>query len=52
MKQPDILFDLVSKGVLTQVNSGSIAGLFGSTVRDFAFNPMIRFFFAEEIRQP
>lgn len=36
MQQPDLLFDLHDRGVLFQVTTGSLAGLFGNPARDLA----------------
>ncbi|WP_046872333.1 tyrosine-protein phosphatase [Pediococcus damnosus] len=36
MKQPDILYDLLSKGCLSQITAGSYVGIFGHKVQKFS----------------
>ncbi len=40
MRSPDLLFELVEAGALTQANSGSFTGLYGSRVEETAFRFM------------
>jgi protein-tyrosine phosphatase len=37
LERPELLYDLVKKGSLTQVTASSICGYFGKKVRDFSF---------------
>ena len=36
MKQPDILYDLLSRGCLSQITAGSYVGTFGNKVQKFS----------------
>ncbi|PGM56753.1 CpsB/CapC family capsule biosynthesis tyrosine phosphatase [Bacillus sp. AFS053548] len=37
INEPDILFEFVQKGILTQITAPSITGKFGKKIKKFAF---------------
>ena len=38
IERPDKLYNLVNKGVLTQVTAGSLLGKFGKKIKSFHYN--------------